>query len=123
MFYNKEKDRLCLNKPRIINKNEIGNVFLCDLETCNQEKTLFDFSYRICSTKEFKVLERGSRVLLESWLTKSVINGIYSKNKKKAYKKYLDKGVYKSITREELNELINVLIRKYNIKVFAAWTF
>lgn len=121
MFYNKEKDRLCLNKPRIINKNEIGNVFLCDLETCNQEKTLFDFSYRICSTKEFKVLERGSRVLLESWLTKSVINGIYSKNKKKTYKKYLDKGVYKGITREELNELINVLIRKYNIKVFAAY--
>lgn len=121
MYYNKEKDRFYMNKPRIINKKKIGNVLLCDLETCNDEKTLFDFSYRVCSTKEFKVLERGSHILKESWLTKNVINGIYSKNKKKLYKKYLEKGMYKSITREELNELINVLVRKYNIKVFSAY--
>lgn len=121
MYFNSDTNSFRLNKPRIIKKQEIGNVFLCDLETCNEEKTLFDFSYRICSTKEYKVLQRGSCILKESWLTTRIINGIYSKKKKKAYKQYLEKGVYKQITREELNELINVLIRKYDIKIFCAY--
>lgn len=121
MYFNSKTNRFGLNKPRIINKKDIGNVLLCDLETCNDEKTLFDFSYRVCSTKEYKVLQRGSCVLKESWLTTRIINGIYSKNKKKLYKKYLDKGYYTQITREELNELLNLLIRKYKIKVFCAY--
>lgn len=121
MFYDKEKERFYLNKPRIIKKEEIGNVLLCDLESCNEEKTLFDFSYRVCSTSENRVLERGSCVLLESWLTKSIINGIYSKNKKKLYKKYLEKGTYKGITRQELNDLINRLVKDYKIKIFSAY--
>ena len=120
MYINKE-DKFILNKPRIIEKEEIGNVLLGDLETCDDDKTLFDFSYRVCSTIENKVLCRGSYVLEESWFTKNIINGIYSKNKKKRYKKYLEKGTYKGITREKLNELINALVRKYDIKVFCAY--
>lgn len=121
MFLNKDTGRIHLNKTRIIKKSEIGNVLLCDLETCNDDKTLFDFSYRVCSTTEYKVLKRGSHVLKESWLTKKIINGIYSKNKKKEYKNYLKSGRYTQITREELNTLLNDLIEKYKIKVFTAF--
>ena len=115
------KETFYLNNVRIIEKKALGNVLLCDLETCNDEKTLFDFSYRVVDTNEKKVIERGSFILNESWLTKKVINGCYSKNKKKHYKKMLDNGIYKGITREELNNLINTLVNDYNIKVFSAY--
>lgn len=115
------KETFYLNNVRVVDKKELGNILLCDLETCNNEKTLFDFSYRVVDTKQKKVIERGSFILNESWFTRKVINGCYSKNKKKHYKKMLDSGIYKGITREELNNLINTLVSDYNIKVFSAY--
>lgn len=48
------KETFYLNNVRVVDKKELGNILLCDLETCNNEKTLFDFSYRVVDTKQKK---------------------------------------------------------------------
>ena len=121
MYFNKDTKRFYLNKIRIVKKEDIEYVILVDLETSNDDKTFFDCSIRVVNIKTGLVVARYSFVLIESWLTKDVINGCYSKKKKKAYKKMLESGKYEFITREELNDLLNKLIKEYHIQYFSAF--
>jgi len=106
---------------KVIDKKKLGNILLVDLETCDNDKTLFDFSARVVDTRTNKVLERISKVLVESWKTKTIINSCYSKNKKKHYKKMLLQEKYEFITRQELNDLLNKLIKKWHIFCASAY--
>ena len=69
MFKN-EKGQFILNR---ITKRSLAKekyLLLVDVETCNDNKIILDFSYNIISTKGGAVIEKGCLVIKESWETR-----------------------------------------------------
>ena len=96
-------------------------LLLVDVETCNDNKIILDFSYMIISTKTGLVIERNCFLIKESWETKSIINGVYSKPKKKDYQKMLKDKKATIIDKQHLYNKLNKLIKTYDLKVFMAY--
>ena len=120
MFKN-EKGQFILNR---ITKRSLAKekyLLLVDVETCNDNKIILDFSYNIISTKGGAVIEKGCLVIKESWETRSFKNGIYAKGKKKDYSTMLRKGQATLISKQDLYNKLNQLIDTYNLSVFMAY--
>ena len=121
MFYDKNKHEIVLNKIKRVSFLTSEYILLCDVETCNDNKIILDFSYDIISTRTGVIVANGSYIIKESWQTRSLRYGKYAKGKVKNYIKKLNKKECKLISLLDLYDLINNLISSYNIKIFMAY--
>lgn len=121
MFYDKNKHEIVLNKIKRVSFLTSEYILLCDVETCNDNKIILDFSYDIISTRTGVIVASGSYIIKECWQTRSLRYGKYAKSKIKNYIKKLNKKECKLISLLDLYDLINNLISSYNIKIFMAY--
>lgn len=121
MIFKNEKNELILNKGKKESLSKHNYLLLVDVETCNDNKIILDFSYMIISTKTGLVVERNCYLIKESWETKSIINGVYSKPKIKDYRKMLKENKATIIDKQHLYNKLNKLIKTYNLKIFMAY--
>ena len=70
MFYDKNKHEIVLNKIKRVSFLTSEYILLCDVETCNDNKIILDFSYDIISTRTGVIVASGSYIIKECWQTK-----------------------------------------------------
>lgn len=121
MIFKNDKNELVLKKVCKSSLAKQKYLLLVDVETCNDQKIILDFSYMIISCKTGLVVERNSYLIEESWNTRNIINGIYSKPKKKDYQKMLKEKKASLISKQHLYNKLNKLIKDYEIKIFMAY--
>ena len=121
MFYNELKKEIVLNKIKRVSFLTSEYILLCDVETCNDNKIILDFSYVIISTRTGVIVASGSYIIKESWQTRSLRYGKYAKSKVKSYIKKLKNEECELISVIDLYDLLNNLINNYNIKIFMAY--
>ena len=79
MIFKNDNNDLVLKKVCKKSLSKQNYLLLVDVETCNDQKIILDFSYMIISCKTGLVVDRNTYIIKESWETKSIVNGIYSK--------------------------------------------
>jgi hypothetical protein len=121
MIFKNDKKDLVLKKVCKKSLRKEKNLLLVDVETCNDQKIILDFSYMIISCKTGLVVDRNTYIIKESWETKSIVNGIYSKSKKKDYKKMLKEKRAILIDKQHFYNKLNKLIKDFDIKIFMAY--
>ena len=121
MYFNVLKKEIVLNKIKRVSFLTSDYILLCDVETCNDNKIILDFSYDIISTRTGIIVASGSYIIKESWQTRSLRYGKYAKSKIKNYVKKLKNKECELISLLDLYDLINNLISSYNIKIFMAY--
>lgn len=121
MRFNKDKNEMILNKIKRVSFLTSEYILLCDVETCNDNKIILDFSYVIINTRTGVIVASGSYIIKESWHTRSLKYGKYAKGKAKDYTKKLKNKECELITLIDLYDLLNNLINTYNIKIFMAY--
>lgn len=121
MIFKNSKNELVLNKVKKVSLLKNNYLLLVDVETCNDNKIILDFSYKIISCKTGQVVEQNTFIIKESWETTSIVNGIYSKCKKKDYKKMLKENRALLIDKQHFYNKLNKIIKTYDIKIFMAY--
>lgn len=116
-----DKGLIELDSPKVISRAKSGYGIVLDTETCNFDKMIFDFSIKLVSLKDGSIKKEFSFVIVDCWNTKKIINGNFSKNKKKDYPKLLKSGKYQFITRQELVDFLNKLFSEYKIGCVSAF--
>lgn len=116
-----EKNNIVMDEPKILNRSRCGYGVWLDTETCNNDKMIFDFSIKLINLKNGSIKEEHSFVLEDTYKTKKIILGQYSKLKRKQYPALLKNGTYTMITRKELIEFLNNLFNTYNISCVCAF--
>lgn len=116
-----EKNNIVLGEPKILNRSRCGYGVWLDTETCNNDKMIFDFSIKLVNLKNGSIKEEHSFVIEDTYKTKKIIMGQYSKLKRKQYKTLLKSGYYKMITRKELVDFLNNLFDTYKISCVCAF--
>lgn len=121
MIFKNDKNDLVLKKVCKKSLSKQNYLLLVDVETCNDNKIILDFSYMIISCKTGLVVERDTFIIKESWETRNIINGIYSKPKKKDYQKMLKENRATLIDKQHLYNKLNKLIKDFGIEIFMAY--
>jgi len=121
IFKSKTNDLVVLKKVCKKSLAKEKYLLLVDVETCNDNKIILDFSYMIISCKTGLVVERNTYIIKESWETRNIVNGIYSKPKKKDYQKMLKSNKAILIDKQHFYNKLNKLIKDYEIKIFMAY--
>lgn len=121
MIFKNEEGKLVLKKICKKSLSRQKYLLLVDVETCNDDKIILDFSYMIISCKTGLVVKKDTYLIKESWETRSILNGVYSKPKKKDYKKMLKENRATLIDKQHLYNKLNKLIREYEINIFMAY--
>lgn len=116
-----EKNSIVLDTPKVISRGRCFYGLWLDTETCNDEKMIFDFSIKLINLKNGSIKEQHSFIIEDTYKTKKIINGKYSKKKRKDYPKMLKSGAYKLITRKELVNFLNELFTTYKISLVGAY--
>lgn len=116
-----DKKNIELGTPKIINRSRCGYGVWLDTETCNNDKMIFDFSIKLVNLKNGSIKEEHSFVIEDTYKTKKIILGQYSKLKRKQYPALIKSGKYKLITRKELVEFLNNLFNTYKISCVCAF--
>lgn len=116
-----DKGTIVLDSPKVISRAKSGYGIWLDTETCNYDKMIFDFSIKIINLKDGSIKKEYSFVILDCWETRHIIQGCFSKKKKKDYPKLLKSGKYHFITRKELVIFLNNLFKEYKIACVGAF--
>ena len=121
MIFKNDNNELVLKRVCRLSLAKQDYILLVDVETCNDNKLILDFSYMIISCKSGLIIERNSYLIQEIWETRSLVNGKYAKGKKKDYKEMLKNNKITLITKQHLYNKLNKIIATYNIKIFMAY--
>ena len=63
MYFNVLKKEIVLNKIKRVSFLTSDYILLCDVETCNDNKIILDFSYDIISTRTGVIVASGSYII------------------------------------------------------------
>ena len=121
IFKSKTNDLVVLKKVCKKSLAKEKYLLLVDVETCNDNKIILDFSYMIISCKTGLVVERNTYIIKESWETRNIVNGIYSKPKKKDYQKMLKSNKAILIDKQHFYNKLNKLIKDYKGQKTLVW--
>lgn len=117
-----ENRQILLREPKVIYRRGKKELVVIDTETCNDDKLIFDYCMTRIDLSTGRELERTCIVVCDTYKTKKIIMGKYSKVKRKKYPPLLKSGEYQILTREELKDFINDYCkRNKNIVAFGAF--
>lgn len=116
-----DKNVIELGTPKVISRGRCKYGVFIDTETCNMDKMIFDFSGKVINLKTGAIKEEFSFVIEDTYKTRNIITGQFSRKKRKDYPKLLRNGSYKMITRQELVDFLQELFTTYKIDVVGAF--
>ena len=116
-----DKNVIELGTPKVISRGRCKYGVFIDTETCNMDKMIFDFSGKVINLKTGAIKEEFSFVIEDTYKTRNIITGQFSRKKRKDYPKLLRNGSYKMITRQELVNFLQELFTTYKIDVVGAF--
>lgn len=117
-----DNNQLVMENPKLMYRGSGKEYVVFDTETSNDDKIIFDFSMIRVDSYTGKELERINFVIIDSYKTKKIIMGKYSKEKRKKYPPLIKSGEYVFIERKDLIKFLNDYCKKHK-KVCAFGAF